>query len=341
MAAASGLSEEVLERLASDPMSCVERVARTAHIALSPASLGNLKAGVAQYFSSHINRYHPALHGILLGYRNPKLMASTGSVLYDQPHIHVDVTADFYMFTPAKGSILCGVVNKKNFDRIVGCLVHQTFNVSLMGGMQSVTRADNKEGSKVKIEVTRVNYGRDSLPFIQGKLLAEEEGELVGYDSGIEVKSEAGTPTPTTPVAEKRKREEEEEQVVESIMKKPRLENEDLAPTSKKGKKSKHVNLKEETEAVREDIKQEPEVELSSKKKKKKKDKESEKKDDVEVEIKQEPESSDIVVKKKKKKKNKERESDQIMSNPVEIKEESGLEEEVTKIKKKSKKNKS
>jgi len=341
MAAASGLSEEVLERLASDPMSCVERVARTAHIALSPASLGNLKAGVAQYFSSHINRYHPALHGILLGYRNPKLMASTGSVLYDQPHIHVDVTADFYMFTPAKGSILCGIVNKKNFDRIVGCLVHQTFNVSLMGGMQSVTRADNKEGSKVKIEVTRVNYGRDSLPFIQGKLLVEEEGELVGYDSGIEVKSEAGTPTPTTPVAEKRKREEEEEQVVESSMKKPRLENEDLTPTSKKGKKSKHVNVKEETEAVREDIKQEPEVELSSKKKKKKKDKESEKKDDVEVEIKQEPESSDIVVKKKKKKKNKERESDQIMSNPVEIKEESGLEEEATKIKKKSKKNKS
>jgi len=333
MAAASGLSEEVLERLASDPMSCVERVARTAHIALSPASLGNLKAGVAQYFSSHINRYHPALHGILLGYRNPKLMASTGSVLYDQPHIHVDVTADFYMFTPAKGSILCGIVNKKNFDRIVGCLVHQTFNVSLMGGMQSVTRADNKEGSKVKIEVTRVNYGRDSLPFIQGKLLAEEEGELVGYDSGIEVKSEAGTPTPTTPVAEKRKREEEEV-VVESSLKKPRLENENLTSTSKKGKKSKHVNVKEETEAVREDIKQESEVEPSSKKKKKKKD-------DVEVEIKQEPESSDIVVKKKKKKKNKERESDQIMSNPVEIKEESGLEEEATKIKKKSKKNKS
>ena len=32
MAAASGLSEEVLERLASDPMSCVERVARYARL---------------------------------------------------------------------------------------------------------------------------------------------------------------------------------------------------------------------------------------------------------------------------------------------------------------------
>ena len=89
MAAASGLSEEILERLAGDPMSCVERVARyetfsktltwqsfkpfylarTSHIALSPASLGNLKAGVAQHFASHVNRYYPALHGILLGYR--------------------------------------------------------------------------------------------------------------------------------------------------------------------------------------------------------------------------------------------------------------------------------
>ena len=86
MAAASGLSQEILERLAGDPMSCVERVpryetfkakfamvltslARTSHIALSPASLGNLKAGVAQHFASHVNRYYPALHGILLGYR--------------------------------------------------------------------------------------------------------------------------------------------------------------------------------------------------------------------------------------------------------------------------------
>ena len=34
MAAASGLSEEVLERLASDPMSCVERVARYARLLL-------------------------------------------------------------------------------------------------------------------------------------------------------------------------------------------------------------------------------------------------------------------------------------------------------------------
>jgi len=338
MAAAAGLSEDLLERLAGDPLSCVERVSRTAHIALSPANLGNLKVGVSQHFASHTNRYHPALHGILLGYRHPKLTTGTGSLLYDQPHVHVDVTADFYMFTPAKGSVLCGVVNKKNFDRIVGCLVHQTFNVALMGGVQNSTRAENKEGSMVKIEVTRVNYGRDSLPFIQGKLLADEEGEMVGYDSGIEVKSEAGTPVP--PVTEKRKREEGEE---ESCEKKPRLENgndQNLNETTiKKSKKRRHTDVKEEIE-VEPEIKKEPEVTEPVLKKKKKKDKEKDKIEDVsEVEVKSEVDPSD--KKKKKKKKDKGMEKEEAMPSQVVIKEEPKAEDEALPIEKKRKKKKS
>merc|ERR1712037_31531 len=139
-----------------------------------------------------------------------------------------------------------------------------------------------KEGSRVKIEVTRVNYGRDSLPFIQGKLLADEEGEMVGYDSGIEVKSEAGTPIP--PVTEKRKREEEEE-TGDSCEKKLRLENklkEFVNETVKKSKKRKHPDVIKEEIVSEPEIKQEQEVtEPVHKNKKKKKDKEKEKIEDV------------------------------------------------------------
>ena len=244
-------------------------------------------------------------------------------------------------FPQAKGSVLCGVVNKKNFDRIVGCLVHQTFNVALMGGVQNLTRADNKEGSRVKIEVTRVNYGRDSLPFIQGKLLADEEGEMVEYDSGIEVKSEAGTPIP--PVTEKRKREEEEEEG-DSCEKKLRLDHklkEFVNETVKKSKKRKHPDvIKEEIVSEPEpEIKQEHEVtEPVHKKKKKKKDKEKEKIEDVlEVEVKSEMEPSDLK-KKKKKKKDKGRESEEATPSQIEIKQEP---DEASLIEKKRKKKKS
>ena len=241
-------------------------------------------------------------------------------------------------FPQAKGSVLCGVVNKKNFDRIVGCLVHQTFNVALMGGVQNLTRADNKEGSRVKIEVTRVNYGRDSLPFIQGKLLADEEGEMVEYDSGIEVKSEAGTPLP--PVTEKRKREEEEEEG-DSCEKKLRLDHklkEFVNETVKKSKKRKHPDVIKEEIVSEPEIKQEQEVTEPVHKKKKKKDKEKEKIEDVlEVEVKSEMEPSDLK-KKKKKKKDKGRESEEAMPSQIEIKQEPDAQDEASPIEKKRKK---
>merc|ERR1712032_198471 len=182
--------------------------------------------------------------------------------------------------------------------------------------MGNLTRADNKEGSRVKIEVTRVNYGRDSLPFIQGKLLADDEGEMVGYDSGIEVKSEAGTPIP--PVTEKRKRDKEEEEGDQKLIE------------TKKSKKRKHLDVKEEIVSEPE-IKQEPKVTEPVLKKKKKKDKEKEKINDVsEVEVKTELDPSDIP--KKKKKKNKGRENEEVVPSPVEIKQEP---EEVLPVEKK------
>merc|ERR1712210_380647 len=248
------------------------------------------------------------------------------------------------MFTPTKGSVLYGVVNKKNFDRIVGCLVHQTFNVALMGGVQNLTRADNEEGSRVKIEVTRVNYGRDSLPFIQGKLLADEEGEMVEYDSGIEVKSEAGTPIP--PVTEKRKREEEEEEEEgDSCEKKLRLDHklkEFVNETVKKSKKQKHPDVIKEEIVSEPEIKQEQEVTEPVHKKKKKKDKEKEKIEDVpEVEVKSEIEPSDHLKKKKKKKKDKGRESEEATPSQIEIKQEPDAQDEASTIEKKRKKKKS
>ena len=219
-------------------------------------------------------------------------------------------------------------MNKKNFDRIVGCLVHQTFNVALMGGVQSLTRAENKEGSRVKIEVTRVNYGRDSLPFIQGKLLADGDGEMVEYDSGIEVKSEAGTPTP---VSEKRKREDDEEEDYEKNLE----GREGLGNPGKKSKKRKHSDVKEEV-VLEPKIKLEPELLEPVPKKKKKKDKEKEKTPDIsEVKVKQEVNVAPDNPRKKKKKKD--RGEKETTSDEVVIKQEPEVALPVEKKRKKKK----
>ena len=50
--------------------------------------------------------------GILLGYDNIKLKKSTGQMYNDQPHIHIDIQATFYIFCPTPATCLLGTVNK-------------------------------------------------------------------------------------------------------------------------------------------------------------------------------------------------------------------------------------
>jgi len=260
-----------LERLVGEEGSCVAKVVQAVHLALSPATLGDLRSGVTEYFAQHINRYYPALQGILLGYTGPRLTANTAAVLHDQPYIHLDVRAVFYVFSPTKGEVLVGLVARRSADHL-GCLVHGIFNVALAADRREVLG----EGEQVRIEVTALSYSRDSLPLIQGKLVRGVKREVEGYDSGIEVKMEAVSPG-------KRKREEkmEVEEEESSAEKKARLSvelNEIGDATVKKLKKKKKHKDKDVEEPLAEiKIKQEvlssEALEKPVKSRKKKKDK--------------------------------------------------------------------
>ena len=274
--AAAGMAEAALESLVGQEGSCVAKVVRAVHLALSPATLGDLRTGVTEYFAPHINRYYPALQGILLGYARPRLTTNTAAVLHDQPYIHLDVRAEFYVFSPTKGEVLAGLVNRRSADHL-GCLVHGIFNVALAADRREVLQ----EGEEVSIQVTALSYNRDSLPLIQGKLVRGVKREVEGYDSGIEVKLEAVSPG-------KRKREEkmdvEEEEGKEedsSAEKRARLDVElnDVgdAAVKKSKKKKKHKDKSAEEPLAEIKIKQEvlssEALEKPAKPKKKKRDK--------------------------------------------------------------------
>merc|ERR1740124_1315657 len=139
----------------------------TVHLAISPTFLSNIKAGVEGQLSPNINRYYPPLKAIMLGYDQLKLTTRTGALLYDSPTVHIDIQGRFFLFNPQIGGNLPGVVNKKSPGHL-GCLVHDTFNVSLLAGDKE---RDVKVGQQVVIEVTKVMWGFKSLPVIQGKLV--------------------------------------------------------------------------------------------------------------------------------------------------------------------------
>ena len=177
-----------LDTLASNPDSAVTKRTSRIHLGLSPGTLSNIKQGLEAQLLPQINRYYPPLGAILLGWDNLKLSVSTGLLIADTPSVHVDVNGDFYVFSPEIGSTLPGVVNKKSAGH-VGCLVHNTFNISLMSD-----KTDNnvEMGEELKIKVTKIMWGHKSLPIIQGVLVNDNDGkpqenfDEPDYDSGID-----------------------------------------------------------------------------------------------------------------------------------------------------------
>jgi len=244
-----------LTSLASAPLSSVSMVISTVHLAVSPSSLSNLKAGVQGQLAPHINRYFPPLKAIMLGYDRLKLTSRTGALVYDSPAVHIDVEGEFFLFTPEVGEKLPGVVNKKSPGHI-GCLVHDTFNVSLLAGEME---RDVRVGQGVVLEVTRVVWGHNSMPVIQGKLVNSGQMEEVveaDFDSGID--STIGQKEKKAKKSKKRKREVMEEEIdnLESQQKKIKeeIKEEVVDEEESRIKKKKKKRKKEDSSLTGSDI---------------------------------------------------------------------------------------
>lgn len=178
----------------------------------------------------------------MLGYDQLKLTSRTGALVYDSPAVHIDVEGKFFLFSPEVGGKLPGVVNKKSPGHI-GCLVHDTFNVSLLAGDKE---KEVKVGSEVVMEVTRVVWGHNCMPVIQGKLVKRDQMEEVeaDFDSGID--STLGQEEKIKK-SKKRKRELAEEEEEENQSREKRIKEEVVEEEANKTKKKKKKKKRDDS----------------------------------------------------------------------------------------------
>ena len=232
-----------LEALAADPDSLVSKKVSTVPMCLMPGVLSKIKEGLEAQLMPHLNRYYPPVGAILLGWEGLRCSQSTGRLVSDSPAIHVEVTGCFYIFSPLIGSVLPAEVNKLS-EKHIGCLIHETFNISLMGDRMD---SSVSTGEVIMIEVTKLFWGYRGVPVIQGRLLSERgRGQEPEYDSGIDSSVTVITPDPEEVIlnpaeekssrkSKKRKREEESSETVESS--EPVLDESLNSPSNNKKKK--------------------------------------------------------------------------------------------------------
>jgi len=298
------LQLDKLRELSGAEHTGVTSVKKQVHLALEPSFLANINSGIIKHLGKHLHEYYPQVSAILLGFENIKLKRTTGSLYSDQPYIHIDFQATFYIFCPTPGTFLLGTINQKS-EGHVGCLVHDSFNASILcspeDSIKTWAGAKLTHRQVIKFRVVSASQGKDRLvmlgEFDKASMDVAESDVVVGmiqqvnhldgdseHDSGIEnghkrkikevtVETDAAnarvTSAPSGATGSKRKAEEEAEEV-ETERKRKKKEKK---AKKEKERLEKEKLVKETSNSV--DSSEEFQSESKLKKKKEKKEKEN------------------------------------------------------------------
>ncbi|CAH2236788.1 DNA-directed RNA polymerase I subunit RPA43 [Pararge aegeria] len=160
-----------LRKLANDNNSCVVEKKVTQNLALQPWCLGNLKDSIKNLLDYKIGKFDKEFNGILLSYKNLRVLQNVGAIRNDNADVHFQVQADYFIFRPHVGAMLKGIVNKKSFTHL-GILVHRVFNVVIPRPTEvpdDWIGSTVEEGQEVMFQIVVLDlYG--ALPYIRGKL---------------------------------------------------------------------------------------------------------------------------------------------------------------------------
>ncbi|KAJ8728133.1 hypothetical protein PYW08_016518 [Mythimna loreyi] len=161
-----------LKKLAHDKNSCILEKKVTQNLALQPWCLGNLKESIKNLLDYKIGKFDKEFNGILLSYKNLRILQNVGTIRNDNADIHFQVQADYFIFRPFVGATLTGIVNKKSTTHL-GILVHRVFNVVIPRPTEEPGNmwvgSNIQEGQEVTFRIVVLDlYG--ALPYIRGEL---------------------------------------------------------------------------------------------------------------------------------------------------------------------------
>ncbi|NXF01537.1 RPA43 polymerase, partial [Smithornis capensis] len=153
--------------------SCLVVAPHRRHVALPPRFLGRKRSGIRAQLDAELLRYSESLQGVPVAYDNIKVVGELGDIYDDQGFIHLNIEADFVIFSPKKGKKLVGIINKVAPSHI-GCLIHGCFNASIPKPEQmSIVQWQElglKIGDELKFQVLHLDSDTAGVFFIRGGL---------------------------------------------------------------------------------------------------------------------------------------------------------------------------
>lgn len=161
-------TRQELENYTKLDESCVRKVNTNEPIRFSPTILATFKSSIQRILSKKIGKFDVKLNGVVLDFKNTKVLGTTSTVRGDSPFATVKVETNFYVFAPFKGAVVTGVVKYINWmqtDTIISVIIYRVFNVKVT--VKGQLKSELQRNQEIQIRVTDFHFD-NVIPFIEG-----------------------------------------------------------------------------------------------------------------------------------------------------------------------------
>lgn len=163
-------SKAELEDYCKHPETCIKKINCIEPIRFTPTIFATFQSSILKILGRSIGKYNVKLEGVVLDFRNTKILATQSDIRADSAYSVIKVETDFYIFQPRKGAIVTGVVkhiNSMAMESVISVVIYRVFNVkvTIRGKVKNLER--NQE---IKIRVKDFHF-ENIIPFIEGKII--------------------------------------------------------------------------------------------------------------------------------------------------------------------------
>lgn len=162
-------SRAELENYTKQPESCVKKINCVEPIRFSPTIIADFQQSILRILSRKIGRFDVKLNGIMLDFRNTKILATQSAIRQDSPFTIINVAADFYVFSPQRGAVVTGTVkyiNRMSMETVISVVIYRVFNVKVT--VKGKVKQELEKNSDIQIRVKDFNFD-NVIPFIEGE----------------------------------------------------------------------------------------------------------------------------------------------------------------------------
>lgn len=159
-----------LENYTKHDESCVQKINCVEAIRFSPTIMVDFQSSILRILSRKIGRYDVKLNGVVLDFRNTKILSSQAGIRQDSAFSLINVETNFYVFSPRKGAMVTGAVkyiNRLSMETVISVVIYRVFNVKVT--VRGKVKQELEKNQEIQIRVKNFHFD-NVIPYIEGKL---------------------------------------------------------------------------------------------------------------------------------------------------------------------------